>query len=203
MSKIEKELWKEYEYIVGCDEVGRGCFAGPLVAACVMLPKGYLNHEINDSKKVKVDLRIVLDKIIREKAIEYQIVTLDAYEPDFNPKTASKKAMEMAINNFKHKIDLIITDYENIETNKEQINLIKGDNLSFNVASASIIAKVFRDNLMATFDDVYPGYDFKSHKGYGTKYHKEAIEKLGISPIHRIAYRPIKALLKKMNSEEK
>lgn len=195
MLEFEKEL-KE-KFIVGCDEVGRGACAGPLVACCIMLPYNYKNEKINDSKKLTEKRREELETIIKSDAIEYHIEFISPTQVDqINPKQASKLAMKRAVEKFKHQIELVITDFEKIEINFAQINLIKGDQKSINVAAASILAKLERDNYMKKISSNYPQYHFEIHKGYSTKMHQKALELYGTCPIHRLSYKNVQKILK-------
>ncbi|MBN4083724.1 ribonuclease HII [Mycoplasma sp. CSL10137] len=184
--------------IAGCDEAGRGSWAGPLVAACVIMKRNYKNSEINDSKKLSDKKRNRLYQEIIENSIEYQIIVRSVENiNNSNPKKESQIAMELAIKNMKTKPDVVLTDFEKINIDIPQENLVKGDSVSFNVAAASILAKVFRDNYMIKLDSEYPQYDLKNNKGYGTKSHSKALIINGVEPkIHRIKYKPIAKLIK-------
>ncbi|MBN4084643.1 ribonuclease HII [Mycoplasma sp. CSL10166] len=184
--------------IAGCDEAGRGSWAGPLVAACVIMKRNYKNSEINDSKKLSDKKRNRLYQEIIENSIEYQIIIRSVENiNNTNPKKESQIAMELAIKNMKTKPDVVLTDFEKINIDIPQENLVKGDSVSFNVAAASILAKVFRDNYMIKLDSEYPQYDLKNNKGYGTKSHSKALIINGVEPkIHRIKYKPIAKLIK-------
>ncbi|AZG68400.1 ribonuclease HII [Mycoplasma struthionis] len=200
MLNFEKKLknYKNLEYICGCDEAGRGPSAGPLYAACVIMSKDYINHDINDSKKLSIKKREHLYNEIIKNALDYFIIKKDALFVDkYNPKASSKIAMKEAILALKIKPDLVISDYEKIDLDINQINLIKGDEQAFSVACASILAKVSRDKEMLEIAKKYPGYDFENNKGYFTKKHKLGIEKLGLCKEHRLSYKNIKAYIKK------
>ncbi|QDF65235.1 ribonuclease HII [Mycoplasma nasistruthionis] len=192
MLDYEKTLDPKFEFIAGCDEAGRGCLAGELVVACVILPRNYANSKINDSKKLtKVKRQALFDEII-QNALDYQIIVRSVKDINqSNPKAESKLGMKLAVQNLKLKPDLVITDFEKIDLDINQINLVKGDSLSLNVAAASILAKVTKDNLMTKHALTYPEYDFENNQGYGTKKHLEALQKHGITPIHRLKYKPI------------
>ncbi|MBU4693121.1 ribonuclease HII [Mycoplasma sp. CSL7491-lung] len=184
--------------IAGCDEAGRGSWAGPLVAACVIMKRNYKNSEINDSKKLSDKKRNRLYQEIIENSIEYQIIVRSVENiNNSNPKKESQIAMELAIKNMRTKPDVVLTDFEKINIDIPQENLVKGDSVSFNVAAASILAKVSRDNYMIKLDSEYPQYDLKNNKGYGTKSHSKALIINGVEPkIHRIKYKPIAKLIK-------
>ncbi|UUM19797.1 MULTISPECIES: ribonuclease HII [unclassified Mycoplasma] len=196
MLNYEREFLPNKKIIAGCDEAGRGSWAGPLVAACVIMPYGAKIEEINDSKKLNSHKRQALFDQILNNALEVQISIRSVEDINLsNPKEESKVAMSNCVQQMKLTPEIVITDFEKIYIDLEQINLIKGDQISYNVAAASIIAKVYRDNLMIKLDQQYPGYGFVNHKGYGTKEHKLAIVKNGITPQHRIKYKPIKNLV--------
>ena len=185
--------------IVGVDEAGRGPLCGPVVAACCILPKEYKNEHINDSKKLSEKKREIAYKEIIENALDYGIGIVDAKRIDeINIYEATKEAMHMAISKLKISYDLILTDAMKLQNEKvEVIPLIKGDAKCECIAAASIIAKVTRDHILEEYDKKYPQYGFKSHKGYGTKKHIEAIKQYGIiKDFHRESYEPIKSLIK-------
>ncbi|WP_406617384.1 ribonuclease HII [Mycoplasmopsis adleri] len=203
MLNYEKENYKDYKLIAGCDEAGRGCCAGPLVVAAVIMNPDYVNDAINDSKQLSEPKREQLFEIIKENALSYQIKVISNKEVDeLNPKAASRYGMFLAVKDLKIKPDLVITDFEKVENlDIKQINLVKGDALSFNVACASILAKVYRDHLMIDLDKKYPNYNFAKNKGYCTKDHTAAIEKYGICDEHRITYKNVKKALEVFESK--
>ncbi|MBQ7246009.1 MAG: ribonuclease HII [Firmicutes bacterium] len=185
-----------HRYIAGVDEVGRGPLAGPVVTACVVLPEDYEGLGIDDSKKLSEKKREELYSEIIENAICYGFGLCDNIVIDeVNILEATKLAMKQAIisanemlkNRFPgEKIDLVLVDavsIPGIET--KQISMIRGDATSLSIAAASILAKVKRDRMMREYDDIYPGYDFASNKGYGTKKHYEGLREKGLTPIHR------------------
>ncbi|MBR4341578.1 MAG: ribonuclease HII [Lachnospiraceae bacterium] len=186
--------YSEYNYICGIDEVGRGPFAGPVVAAAVILPKDEEILYLNDSKKLSEKKREELYDVIMEKAVAIGLGSENNEVIDeINIKRATHSAMRKAIADLKNPKtgkafipDLLLVDAEHIpDIDVKQVAIIKGDEKSISIAAASIIAKVTRDRLMVEMDKVYPGYDFASNKGYGTAAHMEAIRKLGMTPIHR------------------
>ncbi|MGV2392877.1 UNVERIFIED_CONTAM: ribonuclease HII [Campylobacter lari] len=193
MLTFEKENFDNKLLIAGFDEAGRGCCAGPLVVAGVIMPRDYENELINDSKKLTERQRNILFEEIKKHALDYEIVFLDAKYVDMNnPKQSSRNGMKIALENLKVKPDILITDFEPIDIKGfKQYNLVKGDEISFNVACASILAKVARDNYMIKIDQKYPEYGFKSHKGYGTKKHDEALAKYGVTNEHRLSYKNV------------
>lgn len=180
----------EPNLICGVDEAGRGPLCGPVAAAAVIMPKGLIVDGVNDSKKLSEKKREELFEIIIEKAIAYSVVFQDERVIDeINILNATLLAMEQAINNLNPKADFALID-GNKSTGITTPNktVVKGDSLSHSIACASILAKVSRDRLLMEYDAKYPQYGFKSHKGYGTKAHYEAIEKYGILPIHRKSF---------------
>ena len=200
MLNFEENYYTEkVNFIVGVDEAGRGPLCGPVVAACCILPKEYKNEHINDSKKLSEKKREIAYKVIIENALDYGIGIVDAKRIDeINIYEATKEAMHIAISKLKISYDLILTDAMKLQNEKvEVIPLIKGDAKCECIAAASIIAKVTRDHILEEYDEKYPQYGFKSHKGYGTKKHIEAIKQYGIiKDFHRESYEPIKSLIK-------
>jgi len=194
---FEKELYKEgYEYICGTDEAGRGPLAGPVVAAAVILPKNMLIEGVNDSKQLTEKKREELFDVIMEKALAVGIASIDNKKIDeINILEASRLAMMEAIKKLKIKPDYVLSDCMKMDIGIPVKPIVKGDALSINIAAASIIAKVTRDRYMDEMDLKYPNYGFKGHKGYPTKSHIEAIEKYGITEIHRRTFKPIKTML--------
>lgn len=189
----ENRLWNNgFNYIAGLDEVGRGCFAGPVVAAAVILPQNFPETDgINDSKLLSPRQRERLAGIIRKNALAYSIAEISVRE--INKKgigKSSQMAFRIALKDLKIKPDYILIDafYIRHVNRKNQKPIIKGDRKSVTIAAASIIAKVYRDELMRRLDRKYPRYGFKTHKGYGTKKHQEAIKKFGLCRIHRKSF---------------
>ena len=185
-----KELYKfDREFsarvICGVDEAGRGPLAGPVSVAAVIMPLDDVIEGIDDSKKLSESKREALYELIIKKALAYKCVMKDNTVIDeINILEATKAAMREAIDGLSIKPDLILIDavklgYEN------EMPIIKGDATSYNIAAASIIAKVSRDRLMREYDAMYPEYGFAKHKGYGTKAHIDAIRLHGACPIHR------------------
>ena len=189
--------------IVGVDEAGRGPLAGPVVAAACILPRAYINIEINDSKQLSAKKREELFEIIKKDAIAYGVGIVSAEIIDeINIYEATKKAMSEAINNLKHSYDLILTDAMPLKGfDVEVVPIIKGDAKALPIAAASIIAKVTRDHIMDGLAEKYPGYGFEDHKGYGTQKHMDALKKFGpIKGVHRFSYKPVRKIeLKEMN----
>lgn len=190
LEKYDREmLSEECKIIAGCDEAGRGPLAGPVVVgACIMpLNEGNIIEGVNDSKKLTEKKREELYKKIIEKAICYSIIEVDNNTIDeINILNATKLGMAKAINNLSTKPDLVLVDaVKNLEIPFKQIGIIKGDATSYNIACASILAKVHRDRLMKELDKKYPIYQFAKHKGYGTKLHIDLLKQNGKCEIHR------------------
>ena len=197
--KYEKELYNDgYTLIAGVDEVGRGPLVGSVVAAAVILPKNYKLEGLTDSKKLSEAKRNYFDEIIKRDAISYGIGVIDNNIIDeVNIYEATKLAMKQAISNLKIKPDYVLTDAMKLDIDIDFKPLIKGDLRSLSISAASVIAKVYRDNLMYLLDKKYPYYNFKNNKGYPTKDHIEAIKKYGIIKEHRISYHPVSEYINK------
>ena len=189
MSVFEKE-YSDHQAICGIDEVGRGPFAGPVVAGAVILPKNHPILYLNDSKKLSEKKREELYEVILKEAVATGIgMASPARIDEINILQATYEAMRMAISNLAVQPDLLLNDAVTIpEIEIMQIPIIKGDAKSVSIAAASILAKVTRDRLMVEYEKVFPGYDFASNKGYGTKAHIEGLKKLGPTPIHRMSF---------------
>ena len=183
-----------YKFIAGVDEVGRGCLAGAVVAAAVILDLSKpLPEGLNDSKKISAKNRERIAEEIRANAICYQIGQIEAEEIDrINILQATKKAMISAIGILNPAADFLLIDALQLkEINLPQKAVIHGDAISASIAAASIIAKTYRDNLMNELDLKYPEYGFAKHVGYGTKAHFEAIKLYGACEIHRKSFRGV------------
>ena len=189
MSTFEEE-YKDYPYICGIDEVGRGPLAGPVVAAAVILPKDDMILYLNDSKRLSEKKREMLYDEIMNRAVATGIgMASPARIDEINILQATYEAMRMAIDNLKVRPDILSNDAVTIpQVDILQVPIIKGDAKSISIAAASIIAKVTRDRLMVEYDNVLPGYDFESNKGYGTKAHIAGLKELGPTPIHRRSF---------------
>ena len=189
MSVFEKE-YSDHQAICGIDEVGRGPFAGPVVAGAVILPKDHPILYLNDSKKLSEKKREELYEVILKEAVATGIgMASPARIDEINILQATYEAMRMAISNLSVQPDLLLNDAVTIpEIEIMQVPIIKGDAKSVSIAAASILAKVTRDRLMVEYEKVFPGYDFASNKGYGTKAHIEGLKKLGPTPIHRMSF---------------
>lgn len=175
----------------GIDEAGRGCLAGPVVAAAVILPRHFQNDLLNDSKKLSIFNREALYKEIMEEAVSYGIGLVNCNEIDkINILNATYKAMHLAIGKLKPEAGFLIIDGNRFKT-KLKIpyqTIVKGDGKYMGIAAASILAKVHRDNLMNKLSEKYPEYGFEKHKGYATKQHVSAINKYGYSEVHRKSF---------------
>lgn len=201
MLEYEKELYKEgINLIGGIDEVGRGPLVGPVVSACVILPKNFYMKDINDSKKLSEKKRNELYKIIKKTALSIGIGIVDEKRIDeINIYEATKEAMIMAINNSPIKPEYLLIDAMKLNINIPSKSIIKGDSKSESIAAASIIAKVTRDKMMYDLNKKYPEYSFDKNKGYGTKKHIEAIKKYGIIEEHRLTFNPVSVYKDKKN----
>lgn len=189
ISRYEKE-YDGYGYVCGIDEVGRGPLAGPVVAGAVILPKDCRILYINDSKKLSAKKREELFDEIQKQAVAIGIglVPHDRID-EINILQATYEAMRMAIANLKVKPGVLLNDAVTIPgVDIPQVPIIKGDAKSISIGAASIMAKVYRDRMMIEYDKMYPGYGFASNKGYGSKEHMEALQKIGPSPIHRQSF---------------
>lgn len=194
MTSFETKYWDHNEYVSGIDEVGRGCIAGPLVVCSVILPIGFQNTLITDSKALSEKKREELFVVILKEAISIDVEVVNEVTIDEeNIYQATKNAMERLIERSKASHYLI--DAMPVETNKSHDSIIKGDQKSISIAAASIVAKVIRDDIMVILDETYPAYGFKNHKGYPTKKHKECLLQEGITSFHRKSYAPVKELL--------
>lgn len=197
LSQYEEEAFSSgYELIGGVDEVGRGPLAGPVVAAIVILPKGTKIQGINDSKKLSPHQRERLCKTIANISIDWGIGIVDERKIDeINILQATYIAMGRAVQSLKTKPHFLLVDGRKIpHLDIPQKPIIKGDQLSISIASASILAKVVRDRMMIEYDKEFPQYGFAKHKGYGTTLHIESIKKYGICKIHRRSFEPIKSM---------
>jgi len=178
---------------VGCDEAGRGCLAGPVVAAAVILPRDFRDPMLNDSKKLSRSKRDRLKKTILDRAIDYGIGMVDNREIDeINILNASFKAMHLALDQIKSiDFDLVLVDGNRFipYKSKQHICIIKGDSTYMSIAAASILAKTHRDELMKRYAKIYPQYDWHKNVGYPTIVHRKALRNFGISEFHRKSFR--------------
>lgn len=196
MLAYEKELYGQgIQLIAGVDEVGRGPLAGPVVAAAVILPKGSKIPGLNDSKKIPKSKHKEIYEAVLEHAIAIGIGVKDNHVIDqVNIYEATKLAMIEAIGQLDPQPQHLLIDAMKLDLPISQTSIIKGDANSLSIAAASIVAKVTRDQMMKTYDQEYPGYDFAQNAGYGTAKHLVGLQKLGITPIHRHSFEPIKSI---------
>lgn len=201
MYEYEDELYEQgIKLIGGIDEVGRGPLIGPVVTACVILPKDYVLEGLTDSKKLSEKKREKFYDILMKDAISIGIGIVDEKEIDkVNIYQATKEAMKEAVDNMKIKPEHILVDAMPLELDIPTTSIIKGDAKSITIAAASVIAKVTRDRMLDELDKIYPMYDLKHNKGYPTKKHLEAISKYGITKYHRLSYGPVAKYKDKIN----
>lgn len=189
MDKLEYErnfLEKGCSLVAGVDEVGRGPLAGPVVCAAVIMPLDDIIDGVDDSKKLSAKKREYLAKIIKEKAVAYSIAEISPEEIDrINILEAVKKCMVKAVEGLSVKPNVTLVDGNNTSLPINAEYIIKGDSKSYSIGCASIIAKVYRDNLMTDYAQTYSEYGFEKHKGYGTKFHIEKIKEIGACKLHR------------------
>ena len=182
----------------GCDEAGRGCFAGPVMAAAVILPKNFYHPELNDSKQVLPEQREVLRDYIRENALHYAVAMVDNDEIDvINILRASFKAMHLALEQLPVEPALILVDGNRFTSwrNVRHHCIIKGDGIYASIAAASILAKTYRDDFMRKMHEEFPQYNWAQNKGYGTPEHRKAIEEFGLCKYHRKSFNILSAQL--------
>jgi ribonuclease HII len=175
----------------GCDEAGRGCLAGPVVAAAVILPKKYKHPVLNDSKKLSARQRMILRDEIISSAIDWKVAFIDSREIDeLNILRASIKAMHIAIGGLKNEPEFLLIDGNRFFQYKKirHQTIVKGDGLYFSIAAASVLAKTFRDEYMEKIHNEFPEYDWVKNKGYPTLKHRMAILKYGVTPYHRKSF---------------
>ena len=203
--KYEKELYsKGYNLIGGVDEVGRGPLIGSVVSACVVLPKDFVLEGLTDSKKLSEKKRNEYYDYIMKHALGVGIGVIDEKKIDeVNIYEATKLAMKEAINSVGFKMNHILIDAMKLDIDTETTSIIKGDAKSISIAAASVIAKVYRDNMMYELDKIYPMYDLKNNKGYGTKKHLEAIKEYGITKYHRLTFNPVSMYKDKIIDKER
>jgi ribonuclease HII len=189
---VLKKYFLKKGWEAGCDEAGRGCLAGPVFAAAVILPKDFYHPLLNDSKQITEESRNLLRLIIEEKAICYAVASMTPAQIDrYNILRASITSMQKALDILSMVPDRILVDGNKFYEYKgiEYHTIIKGDGIYASIAAASILAKTYRDEYMLKMDKKYPGYGFANNKGYPTQEHRDAIAKLGITKIHRRTFR--------------
>ncbi|WP_347089391.1 ribonuclease HII [Streptococcus parasanguinis] len=196
MLAYEKECYaRGMELIAGVDEVGRGPLAGPVVAAAVILPKACKIPGLNDSKKIPKSKHKEIYEAVLQNAIAIGIGAKDNQVIDqVNIYEATKLAMMEAIGQLEPQPQHLLIDAMRLDLPISQTSIIKGDANSLSIAAASIVAKVTRDQMMEEFDKEYPGYDFAQNAGYGTAKHLAGLDKLGVTPIHRRSFEPVKSM---------
>ncbi|MDR3190660.1 MAG: ribonuclease HII [Lactobacillaceae bacterium] len=194
--EFEKKAWANGKIVAGIDEVGRGPLAGPVVAAAVVIDDTFDLVEVHDSKQLSGAKRDLLVDKIKASVIDYafgivEVATID----EINIYEASRVAMKQALAGLQTPVDELLIDAMVVDSPLPQAKLIKGDDRSISIGAASILAKVYRDQLMAEYDVQYPGYGFARNAGYGTAEHLAGMEKLGITPLHRKSFAPVKKYL--------
>ncbi|MFI5133388.1 MAG: ribonuclease HII [Chitinophagales bacterium] len=190
--RLLKSFYQNKLIETGCDEAGRGCFAGPVFAAAVMLPKKFSHPVLNDSKQLSEKQRNELRGVIESEAISYAVASIDNNEIDhINILKASIKAMHLAIDQLNQQPQLILVDGNRFIKYKKIPHrcIIKGDEIYASIAAASILAKTYRDEFMLKLHEEFPYYSWHSNKGYGTAEHRKAIEEYGCCKYHRKSFR--------------
>ncbi|MBI5466070.1 MAG: ribonuclease HII [Candidatus Kerfeldbacteria bacterium] len=206
--RYEQKLWRQgYSLVAGVDEVGRGAWAGPVVAAAVVIERAQLPHLrklswwnlVNDSKLVAPSVRQRIFSALGSELVWALGVVNNKAIDQIGLAAANRRAVHLAVSNLKIRPDYVLADYVaklgQTLADAPAWTVVDGDSSIFSIALASIVAKVSRDRLMASYDKKYPGYGFAAHKGYGTAEHRQALGQLGISPIHRRSYRPVQERL--------
>lgn len=201
ISKKIREQGEENAYIAGCDEAGRGAYAGPIIAAAVILPDDVELPGITDSKKISKNNHVKYSKMIMEKALAIGIGMVDPIEIDrFGVGEANKQAIQRAVEDLPITPAHILIDgssQQKIVSDIPQTQVIKGDVSSLSMASASIIAKTMRDTIMKKYGKDHPEYDWGNNAGYGTESHRKAIENFGITSHHRKSFKPIREYIQR------
>lgn len=195
MLAYERELWaRGWTRVAGLDEVGRGCLAGPVVTAAVILPRDAWLKGINDSKLLSAKKRAALAEEIKRTALDWTVAVVSPARVDqINILAATRWGMALAVRGMNLAPDYLLLDAVKLpEVALPQQAIIKGDKCSMSIAAASIVAKVERDAIMARWGAIYPGYGFERHVGYGTAAHRQALEALGPCPLHRMSFAPLK-----------
>ena len=196
--KYEAQVRAEgFELIAGVDEAGRGSLVGPVMVAAVILPENLYLERLDDSKKLSAKVREVLYDEIISAAISWNVVSVDIEEiDDKNIYQATLEGMKRAVEGLNVQPDFVLTDAMKVEFGEiKSRSIVHGDALSASIAAASIIAKVTRDRLADEWAKIYPGYGFEHNRGYGTREHIAAIEKLKPCPLHRKSFNPVKSML--------
>ena len=188
-NEYEKLCWAKGQYVMGIDEAGRGPLCGPCVAACCILPIGYENELINDSKQLTEKKREALFKTIIKDAVYYRFSIISPEQIDrYDIYHATQRAMkELTLSTCIQSVT--VTDAMPLDC-PHTVSIIKGDAKSISIAAASILAKVLRDHIMYGYDVLYPQYEYARHKGYGTKRHLELMDRYGLNHLYRMSFRP-------------
>lgn len=196
---LERDLWSNgVNFVAGIDEVGRGCLAGPVVSASVILDETFDLTDVNDSKKLTSELREELYTKILQEAVSVGIGVCSNQKIDeVNILNATKLAMREAVGNLNVTPQHLLIDAVQAPIDIPKTVMFKGDSKSISIAAASIVAKVYRDHLMRSYDAIYPGYGFDSNAGYGTKQHLDGLRAYGVTPIHRQTFEPVPEFLNK------
>lgn len=193
---FECDAWQNGLVLAGVDEVGRGPLAGPVVAAAAVIDDSFDLISVHDSKQLSEKARLALDQDIKDKVVAYAFGVVDAEQiDDINIYEASRVAMKQAIENLSVQVDGLLIDAMTVDLPLPQEKLIKGDDRSISIGAASILAKNFRDELMAAYAVDYPGYGFEHNAGYGTAEHLAGLAAHGVTPIHRKTFAPVKNYL--------
>ena len=196
-NEYEKIAWSNNQVVMGIDEAGRGPLCGPLTVAACVLPLGYENDLINDSKKLSEKKREKLYDVIIKDALWYEVKIISPKKIDeLNILEATRWGMNTL--SYEYEVFKVLTDAVKID-NPKNIPIIKGDAKSISIAAASILAKVTRDRIMKEYDLLYPEYEYAKHKGYPTKRHLELMNEYGVFDIYRFSYSPVKNCPKKRN----
>lgn len=206
LMELERSYYaKGCQILAGVDEVGRGCLAGPVYAAAVVLPQDFFHPELNDSKKLTPAKRESLSEYIVQNALSLKIAWVSVAEIDrINIFYAALKAMKLALEGLAKKPELTLVDGKfPIPVDMPQEALIKGDGRSASIAAASIVAKVARDRLMVDLEKIFPNFSFSQHKGYGTAAHLRELRDHGPTPYHRRSFSPIRDQFNLINKKKK
>lgn len=187
-----KSCFKKNILEAGCDEAGRGCLAGPVFAAAVILPKNFTHDLLNDSKQLSESKRYMLREVIEKEALAFSVAQVDNIEIDkINILNASILGMHMAVNDLSITPKHLIIDGNRFKPYPKITHtcIVKGDTLYFSIAAASVLAKTYRDDFMLQLHKEFPQYHWDKNKGYPTIKHREAIKKSGVTPYHRLSYK--------------
>ena len=187
-----KKYYRKGVLEAGCDEAGRGCLAGPVFAAAVILPASFKHKQLNDSKQLNEKMRITLRSVIEAEAIAYAVASVDVEEIfTLNILNASILAMHRAVAQLKSRPEFLLIDGNRFKpyAGIPHQTIIQGDALYMSIAAASVLAKTYRDDYMLQLHDAFPKYGWNQNKGYGTELHRTAIEQYGVTPHHRLGFK--------------